>query len=164
MTPRGWINFAIVVGGASGALTGLLFVAVSLSIQKLVERPTLRASAAQTLIVFILPLLVAILLATPGQLPWSVGVELTVLGIFAGVAMATIGRRKQTAEREEEARLSRMLGRTSPNLLTSLLITVAGVSVLTHVGGGLYWLVPATMTALAGGVANTWLFLTRLPS
>jgi hypothetical protein len=31
-------------------------------------------------------------------------------------------------------------------------------------GGGLYWLIPAAVASLAGGVINAWLFLVRLPS
>jgi hypothetical protein len=35
---------------------------------------------------------------------------------------------------------------------------------LTVGGGGLYWLVPALILALVGGMLNAWLLLLRLPS
>jgi len=31
-------------------------------------------------------------------------------------------------------------------------------------GGGLYWLIPATVASLVGGVVNAWLFLVRVTS
>jgi len=74
------------------------------------------------------------------------------------------GRRARSRQSSASAVLIRLLDRTSPNLLTSLLIALAGISQLAHTGGGLYSLVPGVVVALVGGIANTWLFLTRLPS
>jgi hypothetical protein len=30
--------------------------------------------------------------------------------------------------------------------------------------GGLYWLIPAVVASLLGGVVSAWLFLTKVPS
>jgi hypothetical protein len=35
---------------------------------------------------------------------------------------------------------------------------------LLKAGGGLYWLIPATVASLLGGVVNAWLFLVKVPS
>jgi hypothetical protein len=37
-----------------------------------------------------------------------------------------------------------------------------GLTLLLQAGGGLYWLIPAAVTSLVGGVVNAWLFLVRL--
>ena len=42
-----WVNFAVLVGGASAALTGLLFVAVSLNLERIAASPLLREAAAK---------------------------------------------------------------------------------------------------------------------
>lgn len=39
--------------------------------------------------------------------------------------------------------------------------TFAGVTFLVTAGGGLYWLIPAAVVSLVGGVINAWLFLVR---
>jgi hypothetical protein len=39
---------------------------------------------------------------------------------------------------------------------------VAGLTFLVSAGGGLYWLIPAAVAGLAGGVINAWLFLVRV--
>jgi len=45
-----------------------------------------------------------------------------------------------------------------------VLVGVAGLTFLLKSGGGLYWLIPAAVASLLGGVVNAWLFLTRVSS
>jgi modulator of FtsH protease len=52
-------------GTASGTLTGLLFVAVSLNRDHISLHTELRASAAQTLVLLLVPLPVSVLLLAP---------------------------------------------------------------------------------------------------
>jgi hypothetical protein len=158
---KDWGSFGATVGTTSGALVGLLFVAVSLNIAHIAAHPALRVAAAKTLVLFMTPLVASILLVTPGQSDWELGVELIAAGLFAGVTLIRIGRAKHKAPKDE-SRLARALDRTAPNLLTCGLIEVAGVTVIAG-GGGLYWLVPAMIVALISGVVNAWLLLVRLP-
>ena len=51
----------------------------------------------------------------------------------------------------------------SPNMVTAVLVAVAGFTFLLKAGGGLYWLIPAVLAGLVGGVINAWLFLVRIP-
>ena len=55
----GWENFAVISGSAAGALTGLLFVAVSLNRDRIVGDAALRSEAGQTLVLFLLALLLS---------------------------------------------------------------------------------------------------------
>jgi drug/metabolite transporter (DMT)-like permease len=57
----------------------------------------------------------------------------------------------------------RYIERASPNLVTAVLVAVAGVSFLLKAGGGLYWMIPAVLAGLVGGVINAWLFLLKIP-
>jgi hypothetical protein len=41
---------------------------------------------------------------------------------------------------------------------------VAGLTFLLKAGGGLYWMIPAVLAGLVGGVINAWLFLVRVPA
>ena len=43
-----------------------------------------------------------------------------------------------------------------------MLVGIAGLTFLVEAGGGLYWLIPAAVPSLAGGVVNARLFLVRL--
>ena len=42
-------------------------------------------------------------------------------------------------------------------------VAVAGLTFLLKAGGGLYWMIPAVLAGLVGGVINAWLFLVRVP-
>jgi len=48
--------------------------------------------------------------------------------------------------------------------VTAVLIAVTGLSFLLKAGGGLYWLIPAVLASLVGGVVNAWPFLIKVPA
>ncbi len=58
--------------------------------------------------------------------------------------------------------VARYIERFSPNKITAVLVAVAGVTFLAKGGGGLYWLIPAVVRSLLGGVVNAWLFLVKV--
>ena len=47
-------------------------------------------------------------------------------------------------------------------MITAALVCIAGITLLAKAGGGLYWLIPAVMASLLGGVVNAWLFLVKM--
>jgi hypothetical protein len=157
---RVWGDFATIAGSASGALTGLLFVAVSLNRERVAAHPALRSQAGQTLVLFGLPLIISIVLVIPGTPGWVLGLELVVIAIGCGVAMGMIAHGRHPEGDGPEDRLARLLDSVSLNLLTMLLVLVAGCIQLAG-DDGLYWLGPAVVVALLNGVTNAWLFLTR---
>jgi hypothetical protein len=50
----------------------------------------------------------------------------------------------------------------SPDTITTVLLTIAGVLMLAGLADGIYFVVPAVIAAITGGVASAWLFLIRL--
>lgn len=78
--PAGWVGFAQMIGGASGALTGLLFVSVSLNATRIAGHSGLRSSAAQTMVLFLTPLFMAAALLAPGQADPVLGAEFIAIG------------------------------------------------------------------------------------
>jgi hypothetical protein len=150
----------MITGSASGALTGLLFVAVSLNRERVTNHPALRSEAGQTLVLFLLPLLISILLVIPGTSSSLLGAEIVALAVLAGTILILVGHRKKPSGDDAEDRLARLLDSVSPNLLTMLLIVAAGCLQLAG-DDGLYLLAIATVLSLLGGVINAWLFLTR---
>jgi hypothetical protein len=156
--PGDWQDFAEMTGGASGALTGLLFVAVSLNASRIAGHQGLRASAAQTLVLFITPLAIAAAVLTPGQLDWVLGAELIAIGLVASWVLLSIGRRKQGLGDDEMA-LMRIFDRRGPNVLVMLLFVVSGATLLTDTNAGLYLLLPGILVAFISGVLNAWFFL-----
>lgn len=77
-----WSSFFSTVASASAALTGLIFVAVSINLSKIIESRLLIARAAKALFSLGELLLVSICCLIPGQGPRFLGGELTLLGLF----------------------------------------------------------------------------------
>jgi hypothetical protein len=156
--PADWQDFAEMTGGASAALTGLLFVAVSLNASRISGHQGLRASAAQTLVLFITPLAIAAALLTPRQWDWALGAELIAIGLAGSWSLLSIRHRKQGLD-DDEQRLIRIFDRRGPNVVVMLLFVASGATLIADTNAGLYLLLPGTLVAFVSGVLNAWLFL-----
>jgi len=153
-----WLGFGEALAAVTGALTGLLFVALSVKGEVLAKSLSLRSRAAQTLVLFMTSVLIAVLLVAP--LPSAAfGWELLAVAVVSGVALFILDRR---AGHGSDQRVARYIERFSPNTITAVLVAVAGLTFLLKAGGGLYWLIPAVVASLLGGVVNAWLFLVRV--
>lgn len=155
--PGMWHDFGVTIGSLAGALTGLLFVAVSIKSDTLSKSVSLRSRAAQTLVLFMTAALAAIVLVAP--LPGdALGSELVALAAVSGATLYVLDRR---GGHDQTSRVARYIERASPNAITQVLFGVAGITFLVTAGGGLYWLIPAAVFSLVGGVINAWLLLVR---
>jgi hypothetical protein len=161
-TTADWHDFATMIGGASGALTGLLFVAVSLNASRIAGHTGLRASAAQTLILFITPLLVATTLLVPRQPDWVLGTELIVTGLLAGVVLS-VNHHVKLGLGDDERRLISIFNRPAPNVIAMALVTGCGIIVAAGHDFGIYLLFPASVLAFVSGMVNAWFFLLPPP-
>ncbi len=155
-----WLSFGEALAAVAGALTGLLFVAVSVKSEVLAASLSLSSRAAETLVLFMTSVLIAVLLVAP-QPPAALGWELLAVAAVSGTALLIFDRR---AGHGSDQRVARYIEKFSPNMITAVLVGVAGLTFLLKAGGGLYWLIPAAMASLLGGVVNAWLFLVRVTS
>jgi modulator of FtsH protease len=158
--PSAWSDFAVAVAGAAAALTGLLFVAVSINIKRILSFADLPARAVQTLIMLVLPLLLALLLLIPQQSRQVLGSQLTVLGLLSGVAFWRVT--PWGGGGGAESRGSWLLSRAVPSAAIALLPVIAGLSLIAGEGEGLYWVVPAVFIALLAGLVNAWVLLVEI--
>src|ERR1700722_16316290 len=158
MTPADWQGFAEMTGGASGALTGLLFVAVSLNATNIAGHPGLRASATQTLVLFLVPLVVAATLLAPDQPDWALGAELIAIGLATSWILLGI-RRVKRGLNDDDRRLIEIFNRRGPNVMVMLVFVASGITLACGVPAGLYLLPPASLVAQVSGVVNAWYFL-----
>lgn len=155
-----WLGFGEALAAVAGALTGLLFVAISVKGDVIAASRSLSSRAAQTLDLFMTSVLVAVLLVAP-QPAAALGWELLAVALASGVVLLILDRR---AGHHTGRGVARYIEKFSPNSVTAVLVGIAGITFLLKAGGGLYWLIPAAVASLLGGVVNAWLFLVKVTS
>jgi hypothetical protein len=157
--PEQWHDLFVAVAGASAALAGLLFVAVSINLSAILALPGLPRRAAETVGMLALLLLESILVLVPGQTRQALGIELWALGLVVVVGFV-IAWSRSSAEPERQWYWTAVPFVTL--VLASLPTVVAGASVMAGSGGGLYWLVGGLVAGFAGALINAWVLLVEI--
>jgi hypothetical protein len=155
-----WTDFGAATAGATAALAGLLVVAISINLERILQFPSLPHRAMQTLILFVLPLVTSILLIVPGQPKAALGGEFLAIGLVVGTVMLVTDAR--VPRTEWESRATWLFARILPPVVSCGCIAVAGATLIAEGGGGLYWLVPAVLAAIVFGLVNTWVLLVEI--
>ncbi len=83
----GWESFAVAQVGAAAVLAGLIFVGVSINLERILGTPGLPGRAGEALVVLFELLIVASLLLIPGLSLSQVGGAVLVGGLLGWVAV-----------------------------------------------------------------------------
>jgi hypothetical protein len=155
-----WVEFGVAFAGAAAVLTGLIFVSVSINLEKVLQVHGLPGRAGESILMFSGVLILSFSLLMPGQSRVAVGVELTVGGalLLALLILIALPGLNQPTRQPLSWRVTRIVGA----LAVSLPVVVAGISLLAEGGGGLYWLAAAFALAFAVGIANAWVLLVEV--
>jgi hypothetical protein len=155
-----WADFGVGVAGASAALAGLVFVAVSINLSEILKYRNLPGRAALTLMLFVTPLIAGILLLVPRQPDAALGAEFLAFGVVIGGSELVINQRSGRSEKETQ--LTWVLARLAPPIVSCGCLVLAGATLLAESGGGLYWLVPSVLAAITFGLINAWVLLVEI--
>jgi hypothetical protein len=158
--PSEWTDLGVAAAGASAALAGLVFVAVSINIDRILAFPWLPARAAETVILLVAVMVESLLVLAPGQSHVALGLELL---LVAGIAwlLVTSAHVRLRAHRDRITTLQRST-RIALGQAATLPAIVAGATLLAEAGGGLYWLLVAFVLALVAALLNAWVLLIEI--
>lgn len=158
LQPDHWHDLFIAVAGAAAALTGLLFVAVSINLKEILEMEGLPARAVETLSIMTGVLVMSIFVLVPGQSREALGAELLVLSAFGCFFLVKPLR----VPRKTENPLAWYLAPLIIMIVAVLPMLGGGISLLAGGGGGLYWLIAESVLAFVGAIFNAWILLVEI--
>ncbi len=153
-----WHDFFIAEVGASAALIGLLFVAISINLERILKYPWLPPRAAQVLITLMGVLLTSSIALVPGQSNVALGIELIAVNALIWFSGARIVGPVPVAEeyRRPSTTNSRIFHFT-------LLVMTAGSFVLfLSPQDGLYVLFAGIMFSFVFALYNSWILLVEI--
>jgi hypothetical protein len=154
-----WFEFAVAIVGAAAVLSGLLFVAMSINIERIMGIVTLPSRAAGTLVLFVIPLLIGTWILIPEQSSMVLGVELVATGLLGGGLVLRLNR---PSKRAAEETWGAWLGSYVPSIMVAVLTVLGGITLIAERGGGLYWVAPAVVIALLTGLTGAWVLLVEI--
>ncbi len=161
MTPdamQGWHDFFVAEAGASAALAGLLFVAISINLTRILAYRHLPSRAVEALLALLSVLIIATFALVPGQSTLACAVEIggTGLAIWATQTFALARTWKDAHPRAKST--ARILN----NQLPPLPFVIAGVLLAAGHPTAMYWVVPGTLLSFAAGIFGAWVLLIEI--
>jgi hypothetical protein len=158
--PEQWHDLFVASAGASAALLGLLFVAVSINLERILAYDGLPERALETLLLLLSVLIVSIVGLIPAESTVALGLELLVTAAIVAVIIFRLpgAPAVETGKEPTSWRASRL----GVRLMGTVPLVLGGLSVLLETGGGLYWIAAGVVLAICGAVANAWVLLVEI--
>jgi modulator of FtsH protease len=151
-----WTVFLSVAAGVAATLTGLIFVAVSINLSRILEVPRIANRAAESILQMFGGLLISMCALVPGLSSLVLGVEVALIGLMLWM-LVTILQYRSFAREFPRPFISIALAQ-----IATILFCFAGISMATGTLGGLYWLAPGIILSMTAGVSNAWVLLVEI--
>jgi hypothetical protein len=158
-TASEWTDLFVAAAGASAALTGLVFVAVSINIERILSFKGLPERAAETLSLLLGVTVVSIFGLMPGQSSTALGVELLAQSLVWIAFLVPLVAKTLPGPDDPRGWFVSRIGLVAAGLLP---LVIGGASLLAESGGGLYWTAAGIIVSLVCGVTNAWVLLVEI--
>jgi hypothetical protein len=156
-----WTTFFSAAAGASATLAGLVIVAVSVNINRILQHPQLpaRAGAAVATLILILLSSVATLIPQPIRI---LGTELALFGLFCWTLEVYSSRKSIAARVQLHRPLHESLLQVVFGQLQTLPFIVGGAWMFLNNPGGLYVIAFGVLVIFFASVANAWVLMVEI--
>ncbi len=153
-----WQNFYVIVGSASAALIGLMFVVVTLIASRR-DQPgsgeAIGAFGTPTIVHFCVALLIAAILSAPWSALWNAGLLLGICGL-AGIIYMIIIIRRARHQTEYQPVLEDWLWHMIFPFISYAALVVAALVIPSNAMPALFVVGAATVLFLFIGIHNAW--------
>ncbi|GCE23936.1 hypothetical protein [Dictyobacter kobayashii] len=152
-----WQNFYVIVGSASAALTGLMFVVVTLivSMEGQGSGEATGAYATPTVVHFCAALLIAAILSAPWPELWNAGLLLGICGL-AGVIYIIVIIQRARRQTNYQPVLEDWLWHMIFPFISYAALVFGAVALLNYATLALFVIGAATILFLFIGIHNSW--------
>jgi hypothetical protein len=154
-----WKDFFVAQVGAAAALGGLLFVAVSINLSKILEIPALPGRAAEALFELFAVLGVASLGLIPGQTLTAFGIEILIIVGLLWIGTVVIQIRDSRHPGQHRMWIAT---RVISSQAAFLPLLFAGGTAAAGSAGGLFWLGPGVVLCFAAALIDAWVLLVEI--
>jgi modulator of FtsH protease len=159
-TTAGWANFLAASAGAAAALVGLIFVALSINLTRILELPGVAGRAAQAILLLASALIAALVLLIPGQTSTQSGV-LLILVFLPAWGLPTVSQIQALRKRQYYRRYQAVI-RLVMHQAATVPLLVAGLSLLGYARGGLKWFAVTLLLSVVVALFDAWVLLVEI--
>jgi modulator of FtsH protease len=155
-----WQPHLAMQSGAAATLLGLVFVAASINLARIVSTPALPGRVLESVVQFVQVLFVSMLMTIPRQSSKTLAIEvLAVSSLSWALQMVVFAR-------SHRARLANprwwLVLRMALAHLAIIPFFVSGASLFFHLANAFYWAVPGFFFSFLAGLINSWVLLIRV--
>ena len=156
----GWTDFLVTAAGAAAALTGLVFVALSINLSRIIELPGVAGRAGETILLLSGALVGALIALIPGITPAGTGTALLILwvpvwGLPTGSLLLDI-------RRHQYYQLKFAIGRLLFHQAATIPLLLAGLSLHGYLAGGLNWFAASVICSFVVALVSAWVLLVEI--
>ena len=155
-----WSTYLAVQAGAAATLTGLVFVAVSLNVNRIISHSGLPSRAAESLIQLLGVFFISGLALVSGQSPKLLGAEVFLIGITSWLVQVT-GQIHYMFNRSGHP-LTWLTYRALGTQIATLPFCVGGVEIFIGSSGAFYWLDIGFTASFIAALSSAWVLLIEI--
>jgi hypothetical protein len=155
-----WHDLFVATTGASAALTGLIFVGVSINLSRILAYPKLPSRALLSLILLSTILIVSVLLLIPNQKNFVTGIEVLLVGSCCWIASSIIGI-SIASKTDKQYRIANLITMLIDQLATFPYI-IAAILLLLNYEQGYYFIVVAFVLSIVKSIIDAWVLLIEI--
>jgi hypothetical protein len=156
--PAAWRDFFVMLGGSAAALTGLVFVALSLHLDRVAADPFHRFRAGVSVAGLTSMIFLSGAVLAPTQSHEAVGIEVIAISAFFVWLNVTAGRHPPPVVPGQPRPPTRLLY----GLATTAVYTIAGLSLFIGSGSGFLILAAAMGNSMVASIKTAWDLMMQL--
>jgi hypothetical protein len=156
-----WKDFFSTAAGASATLVGLVIVAISVNVQRILEHPQLPSRGGATVGALVLILVSSMAELIPQPRP-ALAIEISAFGFLVWLLQVWSARQIIVANSGSRRRLREAVIGIAIGQIQAIPFIIGGFSLLFGQRLGPYWIAWGTIATFMLSVVNTWVLLVEI--